>query len=113
MLRFGAEKLVASLQPIFKEVLSYILQGKSSTTATANTSISIQFDLPETAFEAQTCLSLYPKVILLPIETFIRMLTVNLSEKTRDFMVSLLADLCAERLEFIINQVYKKYLYSD
>lgn len=56
------------------------------------------------AFEAQSALTLLPKLLTLPLETVVRLTTTGLSDANRDLVVGYLADACCEQLEQFVHQ---------
>lgn len=65
----------------------------------------VKFNEKDSFFDQQEILILLPKIITVPVETLVSLLSSGLSEKNKDLFVGSLADTCCEKLEGFINQV--------
>lgn len=88
-----------------KDMLTLTLAPTSSTTSSSLT--TIRFDEPDAArFEAQSALPLLPRLLTLPLETLLRLLTQFLAEDSlRDDLLGALAEtLCAHIDQQVLQQ---------
>lgn len=93
-----AEKVTMGLHPIFKD-LFYL------TADPAHSNLFIQYNLPDQRFEDQSNLVVLPRIIVVPVENILYLLTNNLSEKAKSLLIAFTAEVCCEKLEGFIRQV--------
>ena len=98
VLKNGLEGVLRTSNKIIKDLLPYSFSAASASPG------GLRFDLPDDAFRQQPALPLYPKLVVAALESMLGVLTTNLSETNKDFMVGLLADVLSERLEHFISQ---------
>jgi hypothetical protein len=91
--------MVNSCQAIVKDVISFILSRNGIYGG-------LRFEDKDSVFDKQPILVLLPKILTVPFETIVSLLTFGLSERNKDFLVGLLADSCSEKVEAFLNQVF-------
>lgn len=81
-----------------KDVISFILSRNGIYGG-------LRFEEKDGSFDKQPILVLLPKILTVPFETIVLLLSSGLSERNKDFLVGLLADSCSEKVEAFLNQV--------
>jgi hypothetical protein len=89
---------MTAAQSVMKDVLLFTL-GKHALYG------GVKFHLDDTVFDRQEVLVLLPKIVTIPMETIVSLLSAGLSEKNKDSFVGSLANVCCEIFEVFINQV--------
>ncbi len=90
--------MMMTSQTLMKDIIHFTL-GKQAIYG------GIKFNENDTIFDNQEILVLLPKIITVPVETMVNLLSSGLSEKNKDMFVGYLADTCCEKFEVFINQV--------
>lgn len=89
---------MSSSQNLMKDIIVFTL-GKNAIYG------GVRFSEKDSSFDQQEILVLLPKIVTVPVETMVSLLSSGLSEKNKDLFVGSLADTCCEKLEIFINQV--------
>jgi hypothetical protein len=104
-LRQGYERLITAMQPLLREILHVTLAGQAPSSSMRSIYGGLRFDERDPlAFEAQSALTLLPKLLTLPVETMVRITTTGLSETNRDLLIGQLADATCEQIEQFVHQ---------
>ncbi len=103
-MRQGVDKVMMTSQTLMKDIIHFTL-GKQAIYG------GIKFNENDSIFDNQEILVLLPKIITVPVETMVNLLSSGLSEKNKDIFVGYLADTCCEKLEVFINQVIFDLFY--
>lgn len=93
----GHEKIAQHLQGIFRELFAL-------TADASNSNLHLSYALREGRFDAQSNLVILPRLYLIPLENMLFLITEHLSEKGKENMVNLIAEVACERLEGFIKQ---------
>lgn len=96
--------MITAIQPFVREILHLTLSGHIPSTSLRSIYGGIRFDERDPLdFEAQSALTLLPKLLTLPLETTVRIVTTGLSDTSRDVLIGQLADMCCEQIEQFVH----------
>ena len=101
----GAEQLVSQLQQSLKDIIVFTL-GRNGYLG------GVKFELDDDQFDQQPSVGMLPKSLVTPIENIIDLSSSNMSENNKDIIVGLLANICCEKIEQFIYQVYNYYYFN-